>query len=54
GMQAGSPARLAERIALWQQFCSFHKAPATVVNLLDPMAHPLDAGAGLKLSAVPA
>jgi hypothetical protein len=51
GTQAGSQARMAERIALWQQFCSFHKAPATFVNLLNPEARPLDTGAGLTLSA---
>ncbi|MEP6589137.1 MAG: DUF2868 domain-containing protein [Polaromonas sp.] len=51
GKQAGGKARMAERIALWQQFCSFHKAPATLVNLLNPEAHPLDSGAGLTLSA---
>lgn len=42
---------LAERTALWQQFCHFHQTTATVVNLLDPSIHPLDAGVGLKLSA---
>jgi hypothetical protein len=26
----------AERIALWQEFCRFHGAPATIVNLLHP------------------
>ena len=51
GAQAGGPERMAERIALWRQFCSFHKAPATFVNLLHPEAHPLDSGAGLTLSA---
>jgi hypothetical protein len=42
---------LAERTALWQEFCHFHQTTATVVNLLDPSIHPLDAGVGLKLSA---
>jgi hypothetical protein len=42
---------LAERTALWQQFCHFHHTTATVVNLLNPSLYPLDAGAGLKLSA---
>ena len=51
GAQAGGPERMAERIALWRQFCSFHKAPATFVNLLHPEAHPLDGGAELALSA---
>ncbi len=53
GAQAGGPARMAERIALWQQFCRFHQAPATFVNLLHPEAHALDGGAGLALSAAP-
>lgn len=42
---------LAERTALWQEFCHFHRTTATVVNLLNPSIHPLDAGVGLKLSA---
>ncbi|MHA4869413.1 DUF2868 domain-containing protein [Duganella sp. PWIR1] len=28
--------RLAERVALWQEFCRFHHATASVVNLLEP------------------
>jgi hypothetical protein len=51
GAQAGGQQRMAERIALWQQFCSFHKAPATFVNLLHPEAQALDSSAGLTLSA---
>lgn len=50
GEQAEQDARRAERIALWQQFCQFHKTTATLVNLQDPPLHPLDAGVGLKLS----
>ncbi len=42
--------RLAQRIALWQEFCSFHRAPATIVNLLNPPQRPLDQNAGLRLS----
>ncbi|USX15283.1 DUF2868 domain-containing protein [Oxalobacteraceae bacterium OTU3CAMAD1] len=42
---------LGERTALWQEFCHFHQTTATVVNLLDPSIHPLDAGVGLKMSA---
>jgi hypothetical protein len=34
--QAGADARLAERIALWRQFCTYHQVPVTVVNLLQP------------------
>lgn len=51
GAQAGAQARIAERRALWQQFCSFHRAPATFVNLLHPDARPLDSGAGPALSS---
>ncbi|NHZ44859.1 DUF2868 domain-containing protein [Massilia aquatica] len=50
GAQAGADVRLAERIALWQQFCQFHRAPATIVNLLHPERRPLELGAGLSLS----
>lgn len=49
-VQENDPRR-AERVALWQQFCQFHQTTATVVNLLNPALHPLDAGVGLKLSA---
>ena len=45
--------RLAERIALWQQFCRFHHAPATIVNLLDPARRPIDADAAPIVSAAP-
>lgn len=44
-------ARVGERIALWQQFCGHHGARATVVNLLDPQARPLDEGAGVTGAA---
>ena len=54
GGQAGAAARMDERHALWQQFCSVHKAPATFVNLLDPDAKPLDMGAGISPSRVAA
>ncbi len=53
GNQAGGKARIGERIALWQQFCNFHQTSATIVNLLDPSSRPVDAGAGLTLSAAP-
>jgi hypothetical protein len=43
--------RLTERLALWQQFCHFHHAKATVVNLLNPSAYPLEAG--LPVSTAP-
>ncbi|MBC7685475.1 MAG: DUF2868 domain-containing protein [Bdellovibrionales bacterium] len=45
--------RIAERVALWQQFCNFHRAPATIVNLLDPQQRPLDQNASLNLSKAP-
>ena len=50
GGQAGTVARMNERRALWQQFCTFHKVPATFVNLLNPDARPLDMNAALSLS----
>ena len=51
GVVPENDTRRAERVALWQQFCQFHQTTATVVNLLNPALHPLDAGVGLKLSA---
>jgi hypothetical protein len=51
--QPGFDTRLDERIALWRQFCNYHKAPATVVNLLQPEKYPLDLGSGLALSTAP-
>jgi hypothetical protein len=47
--QAGLDARIAERISLWRQFCSFHGTAATVVNLLEPDKRPIELGAGLAL-----
>jgi Protein of unknown function (DUF2868) len=41
GTQPGGDARIAERIALWQRFCSFHGVQASIVNLLHPEARPL-------------
>ncbi len=38
----GDEARVAERVALWQQFCAYHKARALVVNLLYPERRPLE------------
>ena len=51
GTQAGGQARMAERMALWQQFCSFHKAPANFVNLLNPDAYLHEAGLTLSATA---
>jgi hypothetical protein len=45
------PEHLAERTALWQQFCRHHRTTATVVNLRAPAAHPLDAGLTLSDAA---
>ena len=43
--QAGSRSRVDERIALWQAFCAHHRVTATIVNLLEPQARPLEQGA---------
>jgi hypothetical protein len=51
--QAGFDTRLDERIALWRQFCSYHRTSATVVNLLHPDKYPLELGSGLTVSAAP-
>jgi hypothetical protein len=51
--QSGVDGRLAERTALWRQFCHFHGCTATVVNLLEPAKYPLDADAGLSVSEAP-
>jgi len=51
--QPGFDTRLEERIALWRQFCNYHRAPATVVNLLHPEKYPLDLGSGLAVSTAP-
>ena len=32
----GNDERHAQRIALWQEFCRFHRVPASIVNLLHP------------------
>jgi hypothetical protein len=42
---------LAERVALWREFCRHHRTTASVVNLRDPAAHPLDAGLTLSDAA---
>ena len=34
--QRGDDARLAERSALWREFCRFHRTDAQFVDLLDP------------------
>lgn len=49
GDQQANAARVAERTALWRQFCSFHGTSATFVNLLQPDRHPVELGAGLNL-----
>jgi hypothetical protein len=40
--QAGAEQRLAERIALWRQFCTYHGMPVSVVNLLQPDKYRLE------------
>ncbi len=45
--QPGMDARLAERVALWRQFCTYHQLPVTVVNLLQPAKYRADAAGGL-------
>ena len=52
-LERSDTARVAERVALWNQFCSFHGVPATIVNLLHPDKLPLDQGAGLNVSKAP-
>ncbi len=52
-LERGGAERVAERVALWQQFCHFHKAPMTVVNLLHPQQRALDQDAGLAVSKAP-
>ena len=37
--------RMAERIALWNEFCNFHKLSASIVNLLDPQARQAEVAA---------
>jgi hypothetical protein len=44
GVDAGK-ARIAERVALWQQFCAHHKVTPIIVNLIDPTARPLEVAA---------
>jgi hypothetical protein len=39
-----------ERVALWHEFCQYHRTRATVVDLLHPERHPLDLGSGLAVS----
>lgn len=48
--ERSDPERMNQRIALWQEFCNFHRAPATIVNLLHPERRPLGEGAGLTVS----
>jgi len=51
--QSAVDGRLAERTALWRQFCHFHGCSATMVNLLEPAKYPFDADAGLTVSEAP-
>ncbi len=43
--------RLAERTALWLEFCRHHRTTATIVNLREPAVHSLDAGLTLSDAA---
>jgi len=52
-VERGPDARLDERIALWREFCRYHRSTATVVNLLHPDKYPLELGSGLALSTAP-
>jgi hypothetical protein len=52
-VERGPDARLDERIALWREFCRYHRSTATVVNLLYPDKYPLELGSGLALSTAP-
>jgi hypothetical protein len=52
-MERSGADRVAERVALWQQFCTFHKAPATIVNLLHPELRAPDMDAGFAVSKAP-
>jgi hypothetical protein len=46
GGAAAAQARMAERAALWRQFCDHHGARTILVDLLDPGKYALDAPAG--------
>jgi hypothetical protein len=48
--QPGADARIAEREALWRQFCGFHRVRAQFVDLIHPGQQPLDLGAGVSAS----
>jgi hypothetical protein len=50
--QAGADARLAERIALWRQFCTYHQVPVTVVNLLQPTKYSTGADGSVAAAGV--
>jgi hypothetical protein len=49
--QAGADLRLAERIALWRQFCAYHQVPVTIVNLLQPEKYRADTDGGMAAAA---
>lgn len=53
GAQAGGTRRIAERIALWQEFCHFHGTASCIVNLLDAPARRADLEAALAASETP-
>jgi hypothetical protein len=49
GHQAGTDVRLAERVALWRQFCTYHGVPLSVVNLLEPDKYRLEIESGANV-----
>jgi hypothetical protein len=51
--QPSSSERLAQRRALWNEFCIFHHARAQFVDLLHPDRLPVDLGTGANASVAP-
>jgi len=51
--RGGPAARTVERVALWQQFCSYYGASANIVNLVHPEQRPLPDSAALTISKTP-
>jgi hypothetical protein len=51
--QPGNDERLAQRRALWSEFCGFHRVRAQFVDLVHPDRLPVDLGAGTSASVAP-
>jgi hypothetical protein len=51
--QPGASERIAQRKALWTEFCAFHRVRAQFVDLLHPASKPVDLGAGANASVAP-